>query len=106
MKYAVLSILAVILLAGVLLIIKSALFRVIKTEENCSASGEKKSFWSKYAGIYESFMKKDERAYEKILADPSIQGPKKLNVYGAPYVWAVLKKIGAVPVREQEEGQG
>ena len=38
--------------------------------------------------------------------DPSIQGPKKLNVYGAPYVWAVLKKIGAVPVREQEEGQG
>jgi len=42
MKYAVLSILAVILLAGVLLIIKSALFRVIKTEENCSASGEKK----------------------------------------------------------------
>lgn len=46
-----------------------------------------------------------ERAYEKILADPSIQGPKKLNVYGAPYVWAVLKKIGAVPVREQEEGQ-
>ena len=23
-----------------------------------------------------------ERAYEKILADPSIQGPKKLNVYG------------------------
>ena len=60
MKYAVLSILAVILLAGVLLIIKSTLFRVIKSEENCSASGEKKSFWSKYAGIYESFMKKDE----------------------------------------------
>ena len=66
MKYAVLSILAVILLAGVLLIIKSTLFRVIKSEENCSASGEKKSFWSKYAGIYESFMKKDERAYERM----------------------------------------
>ena len=45
MKYAVLSILAVILLAGVLLIIKSTLFIVIKTEENFSASGEKKSFW-------------------------------------------------------------
>ena len=82
MKYAVLSILAVILLAGVLLIIKSALFRVIKTEENCSASGEKKSFWSKYAGIYESFMKKDERAYEKMytLIRPIVRGKVVLEL--------------------------
>lgn len=82
MKYAVLSILAVILLAGVLLIIKSALFRVIKTEENCSASGEKKSFWSKYAGIYESFMKKDERAYEKMytLIRPVVRGKVVLEL--------------------------
>ena len=82
MKYAVLSILAVILLAGVLLIIKSTLFRVIKSEENCSASGEKKSFWSKYAGIYESFMKKDERAYEKMytLIRPVVRGKVVLEL--------------------------
>ena len=31
-----------------------------------------------------------ERALEKIRSDPAIKGPKRLNVYGAPYVWAIL----------------
>ncbi len=47
-----------------------------------------------------------EKAYAKILADPAIKGPKRLNMYGAPYVFAVLKTIGAIPVAEEEEGQG
>lgn len=35
-----------------------------------------------------------EKAYLKILSDPEkITGPKKLNVYGGPYVWAILKGI-------------
>lgn len=46
-----------------------------------------------------------ERAYKKILADPEIKGPKKLNVYGAPYVWAVLKKLVALPA-EEKKGEG
>lgn len=44
-----------------------------------------------------------ERAYEKILNDPLIKGPKRLNVYGAPYVWAILKTVGAVPSSENSE---
>ena len=36
-----------------------------------------------------------------------IKGPKKLNVYGAPYVWAILKTVGAVPSEKEEpKGQG
>lgn len=46
-----------------------------------------------------------ERAFEKICLDPRIRGPKKLNVYGAPYVWSILKTIGAVPPRENDEGR-
>lgn len=46
-----------------------------------------------------------ERAYEKILEDPTIRGPKKLNVYGAPYVWAILKEIGAVASAGDENGE-
>ena len=48
-----------------------------------------------------------ERALEKICSDPAIKGPKKLNVYGAPYVWAILKTVGAVPSEKEEpKGQG
>lgn len=48
-----------------------------------------------------------ERALEKIRSDPAIKGPKKLNVYGAPYVWAILKTVGAVPSEKEEpKGQG
>lgn len=43
-----------------------------------------------------------ERAYKKMLADPGIKGPKKLGVYGAPYVWAVLKKLVALSAEEKE----
>lgn len=43
-----------------------------------------------------------ERAFVKASFNPEIRGPKKLNVYGAPYVWAVLKTIGAVPLRGDE----
>lgn len=35
-----------------------------------------------------------ETAYKKIMeAQGKITGPKKLNVYGAPYVWAILTSI-------------
>lgn len=53
-----------------------------------------------------------EKAYEKLLRDQvgegaprRIVGPKTLNVYGAPYVWAVFVGIGLIeePVYEQEE---
>lgn len=44
-----------------------------------------------------------ERAYEKLLADQvgeaaprKIVGPKTLNVYGGPYVWAVFAGIGVI----------
>lgn len=40
-----------------------------------------------------------EKAYEKLMAAPDeICGPKALNVYGAPYVWAVFVGIGVIPV--------
>lgn len=35
-----------------------------------------------------------ENAYKKIKNAPDkITGPKALNMYGAPYVWAVLSKV-------------
>lgn len=38
-----------------------------------------------------------EAAFKKLAANPgTITGPKKLNVYGGPYVWAVLKGIGVI----------
>lgn len=44
-----------------------------------------------------------EKAYEKLLRDQvgegaprKIVGPKTLNVYGAPYVWAVFTGIGMI----------
>jgi len=44
-----------------------------------------------------------EKAYEKLLRDQvgdkaprAIVGPKTLNVYGAPYVWAVFTGIGLI----------
>ena len=44
-----------------------------------------------------------ERALQKIQENPEeISGPKKLNVYGAPYVWAVLATIlGAESDKEE-----
>lgn len=44
-----------------------------------------------------------EKAYAKIQTDRSdessslkITGPKALNVYGAPYVWAIFQGLGLV----------
>lgn len=44
-----------------------------------------------------------EKAYEKLKADQcgenaakKIVGPKSLNMYGAPYVWAVFVGIGLI----------
>lgn len=44
-----------------------------------------------------------EKAYEKLVADRvgddppcRITGPKSLNMYGAPYVWAVFMGIGLI----------
>lgn len=35
-----------------------------------------------------------EAAYRKLTENPDkITGPKRLNVYGAPYVWAILTAI-------------
>ena len=53
-----------------------------------------------------------EKAYEKLLRDQvgegaprRIVGPKTLNVYGAPYVWAVFTGIGMIEEEQyiQEE---
>lgn len=53
-----------------------------------------------------------EKAYEKLFQDQmgetaprAIVGPKTLNVYGAPYVWAVFAGIGLIEedVYEQVE---
>lgn len=38
-----------------------------------------------------------EKAFQKILDSPEVVvGPKSLNVYGAPYIWAVFIKLGIV----------
>lgn len=35
-----------------------------------------------------------EKAFRKIQDNPQeVSGPKKLNVYGAPYVWAILSAV-------------
>ncbi len=40
------------------------------------------------------------RAYEKILSskgtENAITGPKKLSMFGAPYIWSILKQIGLI----------
>lgn len=40
-----------------------------------------------------------EKAYEKILADngQTITGPKSLNVFGAPYIFATFRQLGLLP---------
>ncbi len=50
-----------------------------------------------------------EKAYEKLVQDRAgenppcrITGPKSLNMYGAPYVWAVFMGIGFI--REGTDG--
>ena len=43
-----------------------------------------------------------EKALRKIQEDPQeVSGPKKLNVYGAPYVWAILWEVF---LREEMQG--
>ncbi len=39
-----------------------------------------------------------EKAFEKVRADTEkqITGPKKLNVFGAPYIWALFKHFDIV----------
>lgn len=32
-------------------------------------------------------------ALEKIQTDPTVNGPKKLGVFGAPYVWGIVSAI-------------
>ena len=51
-----------------------------------------------------------EKAYEKLAQDQEgenpprrIVGPKTLNVYGAPYVWAVFMGIGLIQEEMQQE---
>lgn len=49
-----------------------------------------------------------EKAYEKLRLDHGdggtgrIAGPKALNVYGAPYIWAVFTGIGLIGERVQQ----
>ncbi len=39
-----------------------------------------------------------EAAWKKVLDSPrEITGPKKLNVFGAPYLWAIFKRLELVP---------
>ena len=51
-----------------------------------------------------------EKAYEKLQNDQTgenapckIVGPKTLNVYGAPYVWAVFMGIGIIEEDSHQE---
>lgn len=45
-----------------------------------------------------------DAAYRKVLEAPElVTGPKKLGVFGAPYLWAVFKKLGLLEVKEREE---
>lgn len=51
-----------------------------------------------------------EKAYNKLLVDRAgenppreIVGPKTLNVYGAPYVWAVFMGIGLIEDEVKQE---
>lgn len=51
-----------------------------------------------------------EKAYEKLQNDQigedaprKIVGPKTLNVYGAPYVWAVFMGIGIIEEDSRQE---
>jgi len=44
-----------------------------------------------------------EKAYAKMCEKPGqIPGPKKLNVYGAPYVWAILIMVPGLCAKEAE----
>lgn len=48
-----------------------------------------------------------EKAFLKIQADTEgvITGPKKLNVFGAPYVFAVFRQLGILAGQESDAGQ-
>ena len=47
-----------------------------------------------------------ERAFGKLQAEPErISGPKAQNVYGAPYVWAVLQCLGVIREGSQAGGR-
>lgn len=45
------------------------------------------------------------KAYRRILEDTEhlIQGPKKLNCFGAPYVWSVFGELGVTEHRLKAE---
>lgn len=51
-----------------------------------------------------------EKAYDKLLQDRTgenppcrIRGPKSLNLYGAPYIWAVFMAIGLIEEEARQE---
>ena len=51
-----------------------------------------------------------EKAYEKLRLDRAVDnaparivGPKTLNVYGAPYIWAVFMGIGLIEEETYQE---
>lgn len=51
-----------------------------------------------------------EKAYEKLRLDRAVEdapakivGPKTLNVYGAPYIWAVFMGIGLIEEEMRQE---
>lgn len=51
-----------------------------------------------------------EKAYEKLRMDRAVEnaparivGPKTLNVYGAPYIWAVFMGIGLIEEEVHQE---
>lgn len=47
------------------------------------------------------------KAYERVLEDCEhvIRGPKKLNCFGAPYVWAIFRELGVVtPQKAKQTG--
>ncbi len=51
-----------------------------------------------------------EKAYEKLRLDRAVEGaparivgPKTLNMYGAPYIWAVFMGIGLIEEDSQQQ---
>ncbi|MCD7766081.1 MAG: hypothetical protein LUH53_06120, partial [Lachnospiraceae bacterium] len=48
-----------------------------------------------------------QKAYDRILGSPEeITGPKKLNAFGAPYIWAIFQKFGIVGGGKTKQSEG
>ena len=50
----------------------------------------------------ELFTERKKQAFLKVRSKPEeITGPKRLNVFGGPYVWAIFMKLGIVEAKSR-----